>query len=256
MNDLRPIVPRLLDGRRVICGFTTRTGGVSRPPFDSLNLGVNTDDDPVAVRENCRILFRYFGVHEDDVALMRQVHGADVRIVDHGGVSDSTDGIFTTRNGLLLGVRVADCVPVLFHDTARGVIGAVHCGWRPIAADILERSLALMHREWGSHPGDVQVVLGPSAGACCYEVGGEITERFAPESLSRRDGRVYADLHAEIAGRLIRAGVSGGNLESISRCTICHGAEFFSHRRDGRSSGRMMGYIMLTGGTSNHGVNH
>ncbi|MHB9028879.1 MAG: peptidoglycan editing factor PgeF, partial [Candidatus Latescibacterota bacterium] len=245
MSDLCPIIPRSLDTGQALCGFTTRQGGVSLPPFDSLNLGTRTSDRPDSIRENYRILYDYLGVTEDKIALMRQVHSAFVRVIDRGGAYDETDGLLTSTPGILLGVRVADCVPVLLHDPRKKAIGAVHCGWRPIASGILERTLERMACEWGAAPADVHAALGPSAGPCCYEVGPEVVERLHPSAVQTRNGRLYADLHTEIIERLLSSGLQRANIEPIRECTICTESLYFSHRRDSLNSGRMMGYIML-----------
>jgi copper oxidase (laccase) domain-containing protein len=102
-----------------------------------------------------------------------------------------------------------------------------------------------MAREWATDPASVFAALGPSAGPCCYEVGPEIAGKFHPSAVQSRHGRLYADLHTEIRERLIASGMRSENIESIPDCTVCHTESYFSHRRDGRCSGRMMGYIMI-----------
>jgi hypothetical protein len=245
MNSFHPLVPSIFPPEAVVAGFTTRRGGVSLPPFDSLNLGDRTADDPESVRENYRILYTALGVHGEQAALMRQVHDARIRVIEKGGMYADTDCLLTAEPGVLLGIRVADCVPVLLHNPRTGVVGAAHCGWRPIVTGILERTVETMRREWNFDPGDLYAALGPSAGACCYEVGPEVAERFAPSSIESRGGRLYADLRGEIMRRLRAAGVSGRRIESFPHCTICTESSYFSHRRDGDRSGRMMGYIMI-----------
>ena len=248
MNSLHPLVPSLFSPELIVAGFTTRLGGVSLPPFDSLNLGVHTADDPESVRENYRILYTRMGVTGDNVALMRQIHGARIRVVDRGGLYPDTDCLLTAEPGVLLGVRTADCVPLLLHDPRTGTVGAAHCGWRPIAAGIIERTIETMRLEWSTTPEDILAALGPSAGPCCYEVGTEIAERFDASSVVRRRESLHVDLHGEITLRLRAAGVSGRRIESLPHCTICAESLYFSHRRDGDRSGRMMGYIMMKRG--------
>jgi YfiH family protein len=245
MSNLRLIIPRFPDSGQVICGFTTRLGGVSLPPFDSLNLGTRTSDPPDSVRENYRILYTHLGVREDRAALMCQVHSAFVRIVDRGGVYDETDSLLTSTPGVLLGVRVADCVPVLFYDSGKKVVGAIHCGWRPTVSGILEKTLERMALGWQTNPADVHAALGPSAGPCCYEVGSEVAAQLYSAAVQVRSGRLYADLHTEITGRLLSSGLRRENIISFPECTICNPSLYFSHRRNGLHSGRMMGYIML-----------
>ena len=245
MNSFHPLIPSLFPPEKIVAGFTTRQGGVSLPPFDSLNLGTRTADDPQSVCENYRILFTALGVRDEQTALMQQIHDTSIRVIDRGVVYPETDCLLTIEPCVLLGVRVADCVPVLFHDPRTGIVGAVHCGWRPITAGILERTLDIMRGEWHSAPVDILAALGPSAGPCCYEVGPEVAVKFAPSSVENRGGRFYADLRGEIRRRLRALGVHDSHIESLPGCTICNDALYFSHRRDGDRAGRMMGYIMM-----------
>ena len=245
MSDLTPIVPALFPESAVACGFTTRRGGVSKPPYDSLNLGFNTPDELSAVRENHRILFRFLGVREANAAVMDQVHGSAVNVVTSGGISPATDGIVTSRPGIVLTIRIADCVPLLLYDPVRMAAAAVHCGWRPLAGGVIENVLETMTGVLGVVPGEVIAALGPSAGPCCYEIGGEVAGRLLPGSVVRRDGKIYADLRDEVRQRLVDSGLMLRSIETIPDCTICNESLYFSHRRDGVLSGRMMGYIMI-----------
>lgn len=245
MSDLRILVPRIFHPDAVTTGFTTRSGGVSLPPFDSLNLGFHTADDPAAVRENHRILYNHIGIPDNRAALMGQIHGSNVRIVDESGLYPDTDALLTSRSGLLLGVRVADCVPMLVFDARKGVIGAVHCGWKPIVSGIVERTVETMRRTWDSDPSNIRAALGPSAGPCCYEIGIEVASRLSKHAIREHGGRLFADLRSEVVLRLGNAGIFTDRIEADAPCTICGESSFYSHRRDGARSGRMMGFIVL-----------
>ncbi len=140
---------------------------------------------------------------------------------------------------------MADCAPLLLLDPYSNAVGAIHCGWRPLVSGILENTLSLMKREWNTDPAEALFALGPSAGPCCYQVGEDVASRMKASSILRREGKLYGDLHAEIIHRLIEAGAKETNIESIPHCTICNKLLYFSYRRDGALSGRMMGYIML-----------
>ena len=247
MIAIDTVVPKTFDAARVTCGFTTRTGGVSRPPFASLNLGARTADDPENIRRNRLTVYSRYGADERTVALMDQVHGNTVRIVECGGVYPETDGLVTTVPGVFLGVLTADCVPMLVCDPVRGIAGAVHCGWRSIVGGIAERAVGLVSGSLGASPGDIRIALGPSAGPCCYEIGDETAEKLNPGSVVMRNGGMYGNLKAEIRQRLLGCGITGGCIEDISECTICQEEKYFSHRRDGLDSGRMMGFIMIKG---------
>jgi polyphenol oxidase len=245
MDPLSPIIPNIFPGQIVLSGFTTRHGGVSKAPFDSLNFGLSTSDDSTSVRENYSRLYRYLDIDGKNTAFMRQVHSSSVIIVSQGGEYDSADGILTGVQGLLLGVKVADCVPVILFDTFSNAVGVIHCGWRSLVSGILENTLSLMKKEWNTNPAGVIFALGPSAGPCCYQVGNCVAKQMNDSSILRRDGKLYADLHKEIISRLLEKKVSMENIESIRHCTICNPSLYYSHRRDGSHSGRMLGYIMM-----------
>jgi hypothetical protein len=232
----------------ITAGFTTRHGGISKPPFDSLNLGTITPDEPAAVSENLKIFHHHIDTMPEKTAFMHQVHGTDVITVNDGGFYDAVDGIITSEPGLALCVRVADCVPLLLYDPAENIIGAIHCGWRSLTGGIAEKAISLAGEKFGCTPDTFIAAIGPSAGVCCYEIGGEVVGRLQPESLSYREGKVYGNLKHELRQRLINVGVRKNNIETIGHCTICMEDTYFSYRRDGENSGRMLGYIKMKHG--------
>jgi polyphenol oxidase len=245
MNKINSIIPELFAGENIICGFTTRTGGVSSQPFDSLNLGTGTSDDINDVMENYRILYNNIGISADCAAYMKQVHGDNVVIAEHSGVYPSTDSLVTNRIGLLLGVKTADCLPLLLFDPVSRSIGAVHCGWRSLVSGIAEKTVRIMTTHFGAVPGNIKAAGGQYAHSCCYEIGEEIRGQFKPESVETRDGKLYADLACELRIRLESEGLISENISFYGGCTVCNRDLFFSHRRDGLNSGRMLGYIMV-----------
>lgn len=245
MPELECIVPRRITDRHVIRGFTTRLGGVSPAPFDSLNVGSRTGDDRANIIENRRIIYRCTGVDERNVALMSQVHGSSVRVARSGGVFEETDGLVTAETGIMLCIIVADCIPLLLYDPLTAVIGAIHCGWRSIVDGIAEKALDVMGDRFSTCPDTVIAAMGPSAGPCCYEVGDDVARLLHDGSVRHDNGRLFADLRAELCRRLVQAGVLPENIERFDDCTICNESRYFSHRRDGNNAGRMMGFIML-----------
>jgi hypothetical protein len=222
--------------------FSTRRGGISEPPFDTLNLGRLTGDPGVG--ENRLRLAAAVGVDPRGVLIGRQVHGAELR--RHDGPTDppafaepapglpEADGHATPRPGLTPLVFVADCLPVAL--VGPGGVAAIHCGWRGLAAGIVERGAAEVGAE--------AAAIGPGIGPCCYEVGDEVLAEFAPLGDGIADGRML-DL-PEVARRLLaRAGVS--DVETSGLCTSCEPDLFFSHRRDGARTGRQAGLAWLEG---------
>lgn len=224
--------------------FSTRTGGVSAEPF-GMNLSFLVGDDPAHVEENRRRLLAEVGATPADLAFPRQVHECTVRFAGEPGTYPSTDALVTSVPGVVLGVTVADCVPVLLADPGAGVAAAVHAGWRGMAGGILASAVELLVGTHGCSPGRLCAAIGPSAGVCCYEVGEEVAARFSPEVLLRRDGRVFLDLRSAACGVLATAGLPPDRIELLGGCTICDPALYHSHRRDRDRSGRMMALIRL-----------
>jgi polyphenol oxidase len=205
--------------------FTTRRGGVSQPPYDTLNLGRWTDDDHAAVEENRARVLRLVGAER--FAFGRQVHGATVVRDDEADVVDA-DGQVSTRPGVAPLVLTADCLPVAL--ASPGAVGMVHAGWRGLAAGVLEQAVAKMGAP-------VAAAIGPCARWCCYEVGDEVREALGLPGVG---GRARIDLVAIARERLLEAGVEA--LHDSGLCTMCTDASlFFSHRRDGPRTGRQGG---------------
>jgi YfiH family protein len=220
--------------------FTTREGGVSSGPYDSLNLGILTEDDKGNVAENRGRVAEALGRDPETVAMGWQVHGDEVLEWDAppngGGFAHigadlpKVDGHTTTLTGLPLMVLVADCLPVALVSAGR--VAMLHCGWRGLAAGIIERAL-------DRFPDPPRAVLGPAIGACCYEVGEEVLAEF--EDLHGvANGRMLA-LHLVAQQKLLNGGVT--NIDSFPYCTSCERNRFFSHRRDNGVTGRQAGLV-------------
>ncbi|HEY1597441.1 MAG TPA: polyphenol oxidase family protein [Thermoleophilaceae bacterium] len=230
-----------LPGARV--AFTDRQGGVSSGPYDSLNLGILTDDDQQSVAENRRRLAAAIESAPERVAMGWQVHGDEILEWDgppqNGGFAHAgaelpkVDGHTTSARGVPLLVLVADCLPVALVSEDRATM--LHCGWRGLAAGILERGLDLF-------PEPPRAVLGPCIGACCYEVGEEVLAEFA-DLQHVADGRMLS-LQAVAQQKLLARGVT--KIDSFPLCTSCRPDLFFSHRRDDGVTGRQAGLVWLT----------
>jgi YfiH family protein len=219
----------------VLVAFCDRRGGVSRAPFDSLNLGGRTGDDPSSVAENRRRAARAVGFCDDALKLARQVHGADVVEVtaESPRVAGRADGLVARRPGPVLGILTADCAPVVIAGS-RGVT-IVHAGWRGLAAGVVERGVSAVA------PPAVAWV-GPAIGACCYRVGPEVVDAFGAAGLPV-DGPDRVDPAAAAVVALRRAGVD--RVGAAALCTSCH-PNFFSYRRDG-VTGRQGAFAALLG---------
>lgn len=240
--------------------FSTRLGGVSEPPFDSLNIGLLTDDEPAAVEENRRRLVGALGIAVDRVAFGRQVHGSELATAagpqrcafsangadkahrNPGAVAE-VDGQVVAEPGIAALVFVADCLPVALRGP--GGVAMLHCGWRGLAGGIVAAGAEAVAA--------TDAAIGPGIGACCYEVGTEVLGAFAglgegiamtaPSSGVGVPAQPRLDL-PEVARRLLaEAGVE--RVRSAGLCTSCERELFFSHRRDAGRTGRQAGLVWL-----------
>jgi len=239
-------------------GFTTRHEGVSRPPYNSLNLGTNTLDQPHNVEGNRSLLARAFGITQDTLVTVKQVHGNDILVIDEPNEDFSHflglegDAIITNQPGVMIGVCVADCVPVLLLDPVTKVVAAVHAGWQGTAAGLAAKTVAGMKSMFGCRPDSLQAFIGPSIGKCCYEVDAPVRQAFSQGGVPwdncaepTGEGKWRLDLTAANRELLVGAGLSGDRIQMSGMCVCCHYELFFSYRRDNGETGRQMGFIML-----------
>jgi len=239
-------------------GFTTRHEGVSRPPYNSLNLGTNTLDSPHNVEGNRSLVARAFGASLDKFLTVTQVHGTDLLVIDSPNPEYShflkleCDGIITNQPGLMIAICVADCVPILLHDPVQKVVAALHAGWKGTAGNIAGKGVESMVKLFGSSPGDITAAVGPSISGCCYEVDQAVSEEFrktgAPWELfatEKGGGKWALDLAAANRRQLMDAGIAGSRIDCSEFCVSCNQELFFSYRRDAGDTGRQVGFIML-----------
>ena len=233
-----------LDGVEI--RVSTREGGVSQVPYDSLNLADHVDDKAESVAENRRRLAE--ALPGDAVCWLNQVHGVNVVEAAPEVVPDA-DAHWTAARDLPLAVLTADCLPVVLMARDASCVGIAHAGWRGLAAGVLESLLAAMPAE----PASMSAWLGPAISAAAYEVGPEVKATFEQQCgeesgdcfhPSHRQGHWMADLAGLARLRLRRAGVS--TITGGGRCTHGESAHFFSHRREGPSTGRMATLVWLS----------
>lgn len=242
-------------------GYSTRIGGVSFEPYDTLNLGLGVDDNADNVRENRRRFGNALDMDPVKIIVPKQTHSANVRIVGvsevgagaldyESGIAD-TDALITNTPGVTLAMHFADCVCVFLLDPVNKAIGLVHSGWKGTVAKILTRTIEAMGREFGSSPDNMRAAIAPAIGRCCYEVSEDVArqifkafphdERVLNQSSSTK---WRADL--KIANNILlhSAGIKDSNVAISEECTSCNREEFYSYRRDGET-GRMAGWISL-----------
>ena len=229
--------------------FTTRLGGVSPAPFDSLNLSMHRGDTAENVAENFRRLAKAVDFDLQKLVLTRQTHSDIIRRVtaeDARGLDHHTypecDGLITNEPGVALWVFTADCTPVLLHDPVTGAVGAVHAGWRGTAAKIAAKAVEAMEREFGCKPENIRAAIGPNIAQCCFQTDADVPQAMlaavgsrAEEHIRFKGGKYYVNLK-EINRLILRdAGVQ--NIEISDACTACSPALFWSHRRTGKQRG-------------------
>ena len=250
---------RAADDRLVACA-STRHGGTSRAPWDSCNLSFGVGDDPEAVLENRRRACAALGFGLDDLTVADQVHGAAVVVVDGtqrgcgarpGAAVAAADALVTATPGVLLGVLLADCVPVLLVDPGKGVVAAAHAGWRGTVAHVAAGTVATMVDTFGCRPEDLLAGIGPSIGPESYEVGPDVIDaatRAYPDTpeVLRRDarGRTTFDLWAANAADLRACGVAEHHLEVLGIDTFATTDRWFSHRA-GAPTGRFVAFAAV-----------
>lgn len=243
---------------KVAAGFTTRNGGVSRAPFNSLNLGFNTEDHRSSVEGNRSTLARAFGIPPHHLLTVKQVHGSDLLLLDEVNPDLShflnleCDAIVTNQPGIMIGILVADCYPVILFDPVRKVAAAVHVGWRGAAGGILARTLKAMRENFNVMMHEVRAAVGPGIGGHFYEVDRPVREAFRKgsghwEACSREVGlgKWQLDLRQACRLQLLDAGLEERQIESVAECTCCHREMFYSYRRDQGQTGRQLGFVML-----------
>jgi len=238
----------------ILQGVISRRGGVSPAPWDSLNVGGTVGDEKARVRENRQRSFAAFGRKLVSIFDVWQVHSADVVCaeapMEPGTDLIKADIILTDRPDVTLYMRFADCVPLLFHDPVRQVIGIAHAGWMGTVRGVGRAAVEAMCARYGSRPGDIQAAIGPSIGPDHYEVGPDVTAKFqdifgalAGGLIHNHEGHTYLDLWAANRLQLQQAGIE--KIESSEICTACHLEDWFSHRAEKGRTGRFGALMAL-----------
>lgn len=251
--------PSWATGPAVQAGFTTRNGGVSRPPFNSLNLAFNTDDARHCVEGNRSTLARTFNVPPHLLLTVQQVHGSDILVLNEANPDLShflhieCDAIITNQPGIMIGILVADCYPILLYAPQQKVGATVHVGWRGAAAGLIGKTIQAMRDEFGCAPESLLAAVGPGIGAHRYEVDRPVRDAFRSGSGHWEEittevslGKWHLDLRRSCELQLADAGIQPGNIEAAVEDTCCHRELFFSYRRDNGQTGRQLGFLLLS----------
>ena len=270
----------------LVHGFSTRLGGLSAVYGDrQLNLGFTAADTHFAVERNRRAFLRAVTGRSratPELVHLRQIHSGIVHVLNIASRPPERplrgDGVITDRKDVLLGIQVADCVPVLVADRQGRAVGAFHAGWRGTATRIVERGAGTMRARFGCEPKDLYAAIGPCIHACCYKVGDEVIDEFQSQFAyadelftevydrdpikekypllfltARAPGhsnigpQIHLDLVEANRRQLLAAGVPATNIWAAPECTSCRTDLLFSHRAEAGHTGRMMAVVGLAG---------
>ncbi|MHA7750113.1 MULTISPECIES: peptidoglycan editing factor PgeF [Paenibacillus] len=250
-------------------GFTSRHGGVSEAPYSTLNCGLHVLDNPEHVIRNRERLAEAIGQPFDAFTYAEQVHGNEVTVVSlqEKGIGRTSresaiqakDGFITKEKGIVLCAQFADCVPLFFYDPVQHVVGLSHAGWKGTVLNISMATISLMTHTFGSQPKDIRAAIGPSIGVCCYEVDETVATRVyavleeinaTPDErltviTGKDNGKYMLNLQELNRKLLVQAGILSSHIEVTQLCTSCRSDDFFSHRKEGGSTGRMVAWIGL-----------
>lgn len=241
------IIPKIFNPENVIAAQSTREGGVSPAPFDTLNLGMSVNDNETNVIKNRELFFGALNISPEFVTKSHQVHGTKVMIVNEPVITEGYDGLITNKPGIFLAVSIADCTPILIHDEKNNAVAAIHAGWRGTAGKIVSNALQLMKKNFNTEGKDCKAFIGACISYENFEVGGEVAENFT-DDLKRFDkarNKWFVDLKAANKNQLLEFGLVPDNIEVNGYCTVRNNDLFFSHRAGKGNTGRMMAVIGL-----------
>ena len=227
--------------------FLTRQGGVSLPPYDSLNLSDKNGDRKEFVSKNENIIVKAFGFDPGRLVLLDQMHQDQILLLEKPIATLPSileyDALITNSPDAFLGILTADCLPIFVVDQKRKVIAAIHAGRQGTALHITAKVLKKMEEEFGCSLRDFVITLGPSIGSCCYEIDQKVFDpEWKPYSTLRGAGKWMVNLAQVNIAQMKKEGIKEEQISSIPLCTHCHSDLFFSYRKEGRT-GRQLSFI-------------
>lgn len=240
--------PKIFDSSKVIAAQSTRLGGVSGQPFDSMNLGLSVNDDEQNVWKNRELFFGKLGIDLKQVSRCHQVHGNDVLLVNESVTNEKYDAQITNKPNIYLAVSIADCTPILIHDEKNNAVAAIHAGWRGTVGKIVSNALQLMNKNYGTQGKECKAFIGACISYENFEVGDEVALNF-DDSLKRFDEQKqkwFVNLKKANQKQLLDFGVLENNIEISDYCTVGNNNTFFSLRKEKGVTGRMMAVIGVT----------
>jgi YfiH family protein len=248
-TEFSVIIPQIVrEDKDIRAWFTLKNQTFQRPGqgIAGLNLGFNTPEKKEQVAQNRLALLNSLNIDADWVAYADQVHSNRVQFVTGGGTYPSTDGLVTKVPGLTLAIQVADCAAVLLWDTEHNVIAALHAGWRGAVGDIIPGGIQKMKAQ-GAVPSTIKAFVSPCISLKKFEVGIEVAEQFPDRFVNYADfEKPHIDLKNFIKHQLLDEGIPDAQIEIRKECTISEADKFYSYRREGNQSGRMLALIQIS----------
>jgi YfiH family protein len=242
---IRPQKLSQLDGINTWFTKKNREHGLQNSAVPGLNFGYNTAETKELVAANRLSLLSHLRLDPEWTAYADQVHSNRVQVITEGGTYPSTDGLVTTIPGLTLGIQVADCAAVLLADPVNKVVAALHAGWRGAVSDIVPNGIEMMTNQ-GADPESITAFVGPCISLKNFEVGLEVAEQFPAEFVNTESyDKPHIDLKAFLSFQMQEAGVAEEQIEISDECTFENMDDFYSYRREGDRSGRMLALIQL-----------
>src|SRR3989339_1372444 len=221
--------------KELIAVFSTRKGGYSLKPYDTLNLGFTTEDDSNKVKRNRILFFETLSLSESDSVTMTQVHGCDVLSVDKLGDAGIGDGLMTNEKNIFLCGTFADCSAVVVFDPIQKVVGLFHAGWMGLVCEIIKKGIEKISKTYDVDVGNLLVGISPHIKSCCFEIKEDVASQFDSKFLKRsKECGLYLNMEDVIVQQLCDMGVKVDNIEKSAFCTSCEEGLFYSYRRDKR----------------------
>ncbi|MFH1824711.1 MAG: peptidoglycan editing factor PgeF [Candidatus Firestonebacteria bacterium] len=207
------------------------------------------------LKENIKKLLAELKINPKKIIFGKQIHSNKVLIVENKAVKNSqeVDGFITNQKNVLLCVFTADCIPVFIHNRVTGCIGLVHCGWKGIYKEIIKNAIKKLIKNYSVQPKNLNLILGPSIKKCCYEVSKDLADKFKKKFGNARESersekskeRYYIGLDEIVKHQILKFKIPKKNVRIINECTSCKKGKYFSYRRDGKRTGRMLSGIIM-----------
>lgn len=239
------IIPKIFQNKNIIAAQSTRLGGESSFPFDSMNLGFSSGDNPEIISRNRQIFFEKLNISENNIATSKLVHGNKVLVATGPVQSEGYDAIITNVPNVFAVVSIADCTPVLIYDVKNKAVAAIHAGWRSTVSKIVSETLSAMNKNFNTKGEDCLAYIGACISEKSFEVGEEVAVQFENE-VKKYDAvkqKYFVDLKLANKKQLMDFGITDNHIEISGYCTVVNNELFYSYRKEKGKTGRMLAGI-------------